>query len=249
MVRRNLVRFIVIAAFVGATVALLAAMSSPGAVKSANQPAMHYVADSPRIQEARVDAATPLTWTVVLPFVIGSVSPTIQCADAVKNGNFDAPLPGRPWTGEANTTSAVYQDPLISGARAHGGTQSGRVGSPSLNSYWNELLQTVQMPAGVVSATLSYWRFLDTTETSTTIIYDRFTAGLETAQGVEIATPRQIDNTSSGRGIWVHESLDLPYASAYSGQQLWVSFKGATDGTLPSSLYVDDVQLIVCARP
>lgn len=210
---------------------------------------MRAVAESPRLSQAQVDASAALTWTAYLPFVTVFVPPTVQCADVVQNGNFDAPLPGHPWTGEANTTSAVYQDPLISSARAHSGAQSGRVGSPTLNSYWNELLQTVQMPANVVSATLSYWRYLDTAETSTSVIYDRFTAGLETAQGIEIATPRRIDNTSSGRGAWVRETLELPYASAYSGQQLWVTFKGATDSNLPSSLYVDDVQLIVCAMP
>jgi hypothetical protein len=28
---------------------------------------------------------------------------------------------------------------------------------------------------------------------------------------------------------------------------LWVTFKATTDSSLPSSLYIDDVQLIVCA--
>ena len=41
--------------------------------------------------------------------------------------------------------------------------------------------------------------------------------------------------------------MSLPGASAYAGQRLWVSFKGTTDSSLPSSLYVDDVQVLACS--
>ena len=154
---------------------------------------------------------------------------------------------GRPWAGVANTPRAVYAAPVITTARAHSGSQSARIGSPTLNYYWDELIQTVQLPPGVTSVTLTYWRFLDTTETSTTRVYDVFKAGLETQQGIQIVQPLQVDNTSDGRGTWVQRSLDLPNASAYSGQRIWVTFKGTTDISLPSSLYIDDVQLNVCA--
>jgi hypothetical protein len=169
---------------------------------------------------------------------------SVVCNDVVRNGDFEGY--GPPWTGVANSTTTLYNDPLISSARAHMGTRSGRVGSPTVNSYWNELLQTVQLPANVTSVTLTYWRYLDTAETSRTKAYDKFSAGLETQQGIQIVTPQRIDNTSAGRGAWVKGTLVLPNAAAYSGQRLWVTFKGTTDSNLPSSLYVDDVQLIVC---
>ena len=171
----------------------------------------------------------------------------VRCTDVIKNGNFEAPASGRPWTGVANTPGVVYSAALTSNARAHAGAQSGRLGSPTVNSYWNELLQTVQLPARVTSVTLSYWRYLDTTETSRTKAFDIFTAGVETEQGIQVAPPQRIDNTSTGRGTWVKGSLVLPKAASYSGRRLWVSFKGTTDGNHPSSLYVDDVQLIVCS--
>ena len=109
------------------------------------------------------------------------------------------------------------------------------------------MIQTMQMPAGVVSATLTYWRYLDTTETSLTTVYDRFSVGIETEQGIQISAPEQIDNTSSGRGAWVQGTIDLPNPSAYSAQRLWLSFKAATDSNLPSSLHIDDVSFAVCA--
>ena len=174
-------------------------------------------------------------------------APGVVCADALGNGNFESALPGRPWVGVANTTSAIVNDAFIYTTRPRTGARSGRVGSPTLNSYWNEMLQTVQLPAAVISISLTYWRYLDTDETSTTVVYDRFSAGVETQQGIEIVTPQRIDNTSAGRGTWVQHTLNVPNSSLYSGQRVWVSFKANTDSNLPSSLYVDDAQLVVCA--
>jgi hypothetical protein len=198
----------------------------------------------------------PVTHTLYMPAIApGSIGQPEQvapakaasCNDAIRNGAFDASSTGRPWTGVANTSGTVYAPAFLTNARAHSGAQSGRVGSPSVNSLWNEMLQTVQLPAGVTSVTLVYWRFLDTTETSTTKAYDIFTAGLETEKGIQIVTPQRIDNTSAGRGQWVKSTLTLSNPAAYSSQRLWVSFKGRTDNNLPSSLYIDDVQLTVCA--
>lgn len=171
---------------------------------------------------------------------------TAECADLLVNGDFEQPPPGRPWVGIANTSSAIYNDAFIFTTRPRSGARSGRIGSPSLNYYWNELLQTVPLPPNVLSITLTWWRNLSTTETSTTTVYDRFLVGVETEQGVEIVTPQQIDNTSAGRNVWVQHTLSVPDAARYSGRRVWVSFKANTDGSLPSSLFVDDAQLTVC---
>jgi hypothetical protein len=77
-------------------------------------------------------------------------------------------------------------------------------------------------------------------------VYDAFRIGVESERGVEAAPPLRIDNTSPGRGEWVNEELVVADAAALSGRSVWVTIKGATDGTLPSSLYVDDVELVVC---
>lgn len=171
---------------------------------------------------------------------------SVECADLLVNGDFEGAPPGRPWVGIANTSSAIYNDAFIFTTRPRAGARSGRIGSPSLNYYWNELLQTVQLPPDVASVTLTYWRYLSTTETSVSTVYDRFLVGVETEQGLEIVAPQQIDNTSAGRNAWVQHTLSVPDAGRYAGQRVWVSFKASTDGSLPSSLFVDDAQLMVC---
>jgi hypothetical protein len=130
--------------------------------------------------------------------------------------------------------------------RPHSGGYGAWLGADNLNNVWNDLVQTIHLPPQVTSVQLRYWRYLETAETDRTRALDRFTAGLETEKGIQIVTPHQIDNTSSGRNSWVQQTLDLPNAATYSGQRLWASFKATTNGSLPSSLYLDDVELIVC---
>jgi hypothetical protein len=181
----------------------------------------------------------------------------VSCSNVLLNTGFEDTA-NPVWTGIANTGGTIYNvlpagsnsgvsDPLIYTTRPRTGSRSGRIGSPNVNSYWNELLQTAQLPANVTSATLTYWRFLDTRETSTTTAYDIFRISLETDKGIEVMTPKQIDNRNAGRGQWVQETMNVPNASALSNQKVWVSFKARLDGNSPSALYIDDVVLNVCA--
>jgi len=206
-------------------------------------------------------AYMPLLFSDVLPDDANAPEKLVAapvCTNLVVNGDFEA-SPALPWTGIANTNSTIYNvipgasgsslsDPLVYSTRARSGTRSGRVGSASVNGYWNELVQTVKLPAGVTSVTLTYWRFIDSTD-STTAANDTFSAGLETDKGIEIVTPQRFSNASAGRGSWVQQTLTLPNAAAYSGQSLWISFKGRTSASAPTSLYIDDVQLTTCATP
>lgn len=170
------------------------------------------------------------------------------CTNLARDGGFESGRLGVAWAAIANTSSKVYADPAIYTRRPRTGSYGAWLGADNLNNVWNELVQTIPLPPRVTSVQLRYWRYLETAETDRTRVYDRFTAGLETEKGIQIVTPQQIDNTSQGRNSWVQQTLDLPNAANYSDQRLWVSFKATTDGNLPSSLYVDDVEVIVCTQ-
>lgn len=188
----------------------------------------------------------PLTPTTHLPLVLNVYPvppPEPVCSNVLVNGGFEA---STGWAGIANTSGTIYAPPVFSGAQARSGARSGRVGSPTVNGYWDEVLQTALVPTDAVTVTLSFWRYLDTSETSTSAAYDVFRYGLETDKGIEVMAPRRIDNTSAGRARWVQESATLADARPYAGKNLWISFKGTTDGNRPSSLYLDDVELTVC---
>jgi len=180
---------------------------------------------------------------VLLPLVQNERAPT--CTDAAIDGGFEG-VAG--WVGVANTAGAVYTARIYAAEKAYDGARSGRVGSPTVNGYWSEILQTTEpLPVGVISATLRFRRFLDTRETSVRTAYDVFDVGVETDRGIEVATPLRIDNTSAGRGVWVQEEVHVADAAALAGRRVWLTFKGKTDATLPSSLYVDAVEFEVCA--
>jgi hypothetical protein len=192
----------------------------------------------------------PITATLALSNYIPLVAqpapePQIVCSDVLVNGGFET---NGGWAGVANTAGTIYTENIYSAVRARSGSRGGRVGSPGVNGYWNEVLQTTLVPANTISATLSFWRYLDTSETSTSVAYDVFRYGIETDRGIELVAPRRIDNTSAGRGRWVQESIVLADASALAGKGVWITFKGTTDGNQPSSLYLDDVALSVCAE-
>ena len=180
-----------------------------------------------------------LTHSVALPMLFRP--PDATCGDVLVNGGFET---GEGWAGIANSSGAILDAAIYSSAQAHSGARSGRVGSTS-NGIWNEVLQTAALPPRVLSATLSYWRWLDSQE-GTAGAFDVFSIGLETGRGIELGAPARIDNTSAGRGQWVFASQPLANAPALSGRSVWVSLKGLTDGSKPSALYVDDVALTVC---
>lgn len=170
------------------------------------------------------------------------------CTNLARDGGFESGRLGVGWAAIANTSSKVYADPAIYKVRPRTGSYGAWLGADTINNVWNELVQTVQLPAQVTSVQLRYWRYLVTAETDRANIYDRFTVGIETEKGIQLATPQQIDNTSAGRNTWVQQTFELPNAATYSGQKLWVSFKATTNSSRPSSLYVDDVEIVVCTQ-
>jgi murein DD-endopeptidase MepM/ murein hydrolase activator NlpD len=196
----------------------------------------------------------PITRTSWLPLVARPdvpVEPT--CTNVLVNGGFET---NTGWAGIANSSATIYSEGVYSSARARGGARSGRVGSMNVNGYWNEIVQTAVLPTDTISATLTLWRFLDTNETSTSVAYDVFRFGLETDEGVELVSPRRVDNTSAGRGQWISETVTLANVGALTRTlgapqtpgALWVTVKGTTDGNNQSALYVDDIELTAC-RP
>ncbi len=194
-----------------------------------------------------VAAVTAVPTEAAIP--AAQAAAAVTCSNLARDGGFESGRLGVGWAAISNTSSRVYADPAIYTRRPHTGSYGAWLGADNLNLVWNELVQTVSLPARVQSVQLRYWRYLETAETDRTRVYDRFTVGLETDKGIQLVTPQQIDNTSAGRSIWVQQTLDLPNAASYSGQRLWASFKATTDGNRPSSLYVDDVELIVCTAP
>lgn len=93
--------------------------------------------------------------------------------------------------------------------------------------------QSVTIPSGCSSATLTFWLHIDTTETTTSTAYDKLTAKIGST------TLATYSNLNKNTG-YAQKSFDV---SAFAGQTVTVAFTGTEDSSLKTSFVLDDVAL------
>jgi subtilisin family serine protease len=143
---------------------------------------------------------------------------------AIVNGGFENGL--APWT-ETSSGGYVLRDT----SRPHTGSWSAWLGG--YNSGTDAVSQALTVPS---NGTLSYWWYMTTQESGSTV-YDRLRVRVLSSSGAVLATLRTWGN-ASGAGVWRQDSLSL---ASYAGQSVRVEFTATTDSSLPSSFFVDDV--------
>ena len=91
------------------------------------------------------------------------------------------------------------------------------------------------MPAGCSSYTLTFWMHIDTSETTTTTQFDKFTVQVG---NTTIATFSNLNPVAG----YSPKSFNL---NAFAGQTVTLKFTGTEDGSLQTSFVVDDTALTV----
>ena len=99
------------------------------------------------------------------------------------------------------------------------------------SAHTDTVSQTVCVPSGCSSATLSFWLHIDTAETTTTTAYDKLTV---TAKGSTLATYSNL-NAASG---YVQKSLTITGSGSTT-----VTFTGVEGSQIQTSFVLDDVTL------
>ncbi len=134
-----------------------------------------------------------------------------------------------PWA----ATSGVYCNPC-SGQTAHGGT-----GFAWLNGYGSthtdSLSQSITIPAGKTSATLSFYMHIDTKETGSTA-YDKLTV-TATPSGGSATTLATYTNVNAATG-YVLKTISL---TSFIGKTVVIKFNGVEDSSLATSFVLDDL--------
>ncbi|RAJ36886.1 immune inhibitor A peptidase M6 [Kitasatospora sp. SolWspMP-SS2h] len=187
---------------------------------------------SNRLRALATRAVAVLGTTVLV--AAGTVTATATVAQAaactpaqvVVNGGFESG--SSPWT---SSSGVITSD---SGQSAHGGTSFAWLNGYG-SAHTETLAQTVTLPAGCTSATLSFWLHVDTAETTKTTAYDRLTAKLGSTT---LATYSNLDAVAG----YVKKTLDV---SAYAGQTVSLAFSGVEDASLQTSFVLDDFALDV----
>jgi hypothetical protein len=133
-------------------------------------------------------------------------------------------------TGWTATSGVINTD----GAHAHTGS-----GYAWLDGYGTTHTDTlshaaVTIPAGC-SATLTYYLYINTSETTTATAYDKLTLS------VNGTTVQSFSHLNHGTGH-LQRSVNL---SAYAGQSVTLKWTGTEDVSLQTSFFVDDTALNV----
>ncbi len=125
-----------------------------------------------------------------------------------------------------------------SGQAAHSG-----VGFAWLDGYGTThtdvASQTVTIPAGKTSATLSLYLHIDTRESTTTLQHDKLSVA------VKLGTTTTTLGTFSNLNAASNYSLKTFDMSAYIGSTVTLIFTGTEDASLATSFVIDDVSLVV----
>ncbi|MET7854831.1 M1 family aminopeptidase [Streptomyces avermitilis] len=146
-------------------------------------------------------------------------------AQVVTNGGFESGT--SPWS--QSSTSVITNR---AGQTAHGGTTFAWLDGVG-STHTDTLSQSVTIPSGCSSATLTFWLHIDTAETTSSTAYDKLTAKIGTTT---LATYSNLDKNTG----YVRKSFDV---SAFTGQTVNIAFTGTEDSSLRTSFVIDDVAL------
>ncbi|QJS13550.1 hydrolase [Streptomyces argyrophyllae] len=103
------------------------------------------------------------------------------------------------------------------------------------------LAQSVTIPVGCTSATLSFYLHVDTAETTTSTAYDTLKAQVLGSGGTVLSTLATYSNLNAGSG-YTQRSFNL---ASYAGQTVTIKFTGTEGSTLQTSFVLDDTALTV----
>ena len=169
-------------------------------------------------------------------------------AQSITNGGFETDLTG--W----NPTGSFYT--FNNPSKAHTGSRYAYFGvaadgtTPLLNGS-GSTYQSISIPAGASSATLSFWLWVASDETTTTPVDFLYVEAL-TSFGSLLATLATYSNLNkSGSFASTTPAYQQKFISLslYAGQTIRVRFRGTTDFSKATIFRLDDISLTVTGGP
>lgn len=194
-----------------------AAGTSPEAAEDsfADVPRPEVAAAAPLPDEVLVT----LTQRVYLPMASKAMNAPLA------NGDFEAGASS--WTATSTKGRTLIRTAFVGAVTAHSGQYAVWLGGAY--SEQSTLSQTnVLVPAG--TPYLAYWRWIASYD------YCGYDHGYVKVNGTAVETFNLCDSASTGG--WVKRTLNL---SAYAGQRVTLTIQAATDGSLNSNLFIDDI--------
>jgi aminopeptidase S len=157
-----------------------------------------------------------------------TVTGTGGCAGGQLIGNSSFESGSTPWTATSGVITSSSSQPARTGSYKAWLDGYG-------SSHTDTLSQSVTIPAGCASYTLSFWLHIDTAETTTSVAYDKLTVQ------VGSTTLATYSNLNKAAG-YTQRTFNL---AAYAGQTVTLKWTGVEDVSLQTSFVIDDVTLQV----
>lgn len=174
---------------------------------------------------------------------VPTATPGPSCTSLIANGSFETGADGfANWT----LTAGVERIAL-----SHSGGHSARLGEVDSVDHW--LGQGITFPANATSSRITFWYQLTSTDDPDNP-FDYFRASLYEPGPPESQVPlvpiRNLSNQDTTAN-WTQASHDLTDddLSILAGQTVYLWFNVSTDEGNPTTVYVDDVSVEVCATP
>jgi hypothetical protein len=172
---------------------------------------------------------TTHTATVTLTVTTGGVTQLIG-NPGFENGSTNP----APWT----ATAGVIDN--STGEAAHSGSWKAWLDGYG-TTHTDSILQTVTIPSGKTSATLTFWLHIDTAETTTTTAFDTLKVQIRNTSGTVLSTLATYSNLNHATGF-SQKSFNL---NSFIGQTVQIFLVGSEDSSLQTSFVVDDFALNV----
>jgi hypothetical protein len=221
-----------------ATPAGVTASISPGSVTSGNGATL-------TVSTTTAAAAGTFTLTITGSAASGSHSTTVSVTITAAGGacTTTTQLFGNPGFESGNTiwtsTPAVIDASTAGSAPRTGLVKAWLDGYGT--THTDDLWQTVTIPAGACSATLSFWLKITTAETTTTTAFDKLTVTVRNTAGTVLSTLATYSNLNKST-TYLQKTFDV---TSFKGQTVRIQFHGTEDFSLQTSFFIDDTALNV----
>ncbi len=172
------------------------------------------------------------THTTTITLTVNSAGGTTQ--QLLGNPGFENGANGAPWV----ATTGVIDNSTLQPART-GSWKAWMNGFGTVHT--DTLSQQVTIPANAIRATLSFWLYVYTAETSNTVAYDNLSVQIRNSSGTVLTTLATYSNLSP-KSPYAQASFDI---SSFKGQTIQVYLVGTEDQGLQTSFIIDDFALNV----
>ncbi len=197
----------------------------------ANPSHTYAAAGTYSVTETVTDSVSAKTSSKTASVTVSSGSPS----QLLGNTGFESGA-ASPW---AMSSGTLCSNSGCSGEVAHSGSWFAWLDGYG-TTHTDTLSQSVAIPSGKTSATLSYYLHIDTAESGSTA-YDTLKVQVLNSSGSVLATLATYSNVNAATGYAVHTANLTPYI----GQTVTIKFTGSEDSSLQTSFVLDDITLTV----